>query len=52
MGYMGNETGTSRSSWMDAEYEIWFRDPKVVAKQMIETMPMEHVPYKEYRIKG
>jgi hypothetical protein len=37
---------------MDAHYEIWFRDPKVVARQMIETMPFERVPYKMYQIKG
>jgi hypothetical protein len=52
MSYTGNETGTSRPKWMDAQYEIWFRDPKVVARQMIETMSFERVPYKMYQVKG
>jgi hypothetical protein len=35
---------------MDEVYEFWFRDPHVVAKKMIKSIPIEAVPYKEYRI--
>jgi hypothetical protein len=52
MVYNGTEVGASRATWMDANYEFWLRNPKVVAQQILETVPIERQPYKEYRIQG
>jgi hypothetical protein len=49
LSYQGEEEAP-RASWMDQEYEFWFRDPHKAAKKMLGSIPVEAVPYKEYKI--
>ena len=34
-GVADSEDGEKRSEWMDAEFEVWFRDPKHLVENMI-----------------
>jgi hypothetical protein len=51
MSYQGKEAAP-RPSWMDQNYEVWFRDPHTAAQQLIRTMEMEPSPYQEYNLEG
>jgi len=50
--YNGPKPEANVPSWMSAEYEVWFRDPHAVAKNMLANPDfvgeMDFAPYEEY----
>jgi hypothetical protein len=44
--------GESTMPWMDKEWEVWFRDPKLVARSLLESLPIDVAPYRETRDAG
>lgn len=54
--YTGPRPTTDVPSWMNTKHEIWFRDPKVIMKNLLENPDFKDefdmAPYREYTLSG
>ncbi|KAG2337271.1 hypothetical protein BDR05DRAFT_952723, partial [Suillus weaverae] len=54
--YDGERLADEDKPWMDAEYEVWFRDPREVAWNMLVNLTyaneIDYCPYWEYSTEG
>ncbi|KAG1805291.1 hypothetical protein EV424DRAFT_1474394 [Suillus variegatus] len=52
----GERLADEHKPWMDGEYEVWFRDPREVARNMLANLTyaneMDYCPYREYSTEG
>ncbi|KAG2091332.1 uncharacterized protein F5147DRAFT_823151 [Suillus discolor] len=56
VAYDGERLADEDKPWMDSEYEVWFRDPREVAHNMLTnstyTNEIDYCPYREYSTEG
>ncbi|KAG1814095.1 hypothetical protein EV424DRAFT_1564563, partial [Suillus variegatus] len=56
VAYDGERLADEHKPWMDGEYEVWFRDPREVARNMLANSTyaneMDYCPYREYSTEG
>ena len=54
--YDGPWLDTEMPKWMESEYEIWFRDPQLLFKNMLANQdfndPFDYAPFQQYDNKG
>jgi hypothetical protein len=54
--YAGDRPAEGAPSWMDADYEVWFRDPHTIICNMLENSSfdgeMEYSPFKQFDSDG
>jgi hypothetical protein len=54
--YSGDKPDGEVPSWMEAEYDVWFRDPRTVVRNMLANPDfngeMDHAPFREFRDEG
>jgi len=52
----GTQPGGSISSWMQAEYDVWFRDPHILVQNLLSNpnfkCDFNYVPFQEYTTEG
>ncbi|KAG2751920.1 hypothetical protein P692DRAFT_201838648 [Suillus brevipes Sb2] len=56
VAYDGKRLADEDKPWMDDEYEVWFRDPREVAHNMLANSTcaneIDYCPYREYSTEG
>ncbi|KAG1722022.1 hypothetical protein EDD22DRAFT_790503 [Suillus occidentalis] len=56
VAYDGERLADEDKPWMDDEYEVWFRDPHEVARNMLANSTyadeIDYCPYREYSTEG
>lgn len=56
VAYEGERLADEDKPWMDGEYEVWFRDPREVARNMLANSTyaneIDYCPYREYSTEG
>jgi hypothetical protein len=54
--YNGTKPIRDVPSWMEAEYEVWFRDPRIIVQNMLSNpdfkSDFDYVPFQEYTADG